>query len=152
MNKPIKSKFGFIVKNWLNPPDTRKYFRTGSIIVFFPGNIPLYVHVSEYNLTIPNDAGYTLCPERLWQIAEYCDDLSMVLRDGCILFIGNYDEAKRTSFCITRNDSRKESIVANLRDHVQSSYNSQPGVSSVLENCTTDSVSYCGNYSASLAA
>lgn len=62
-NKP---EIVFIYNNQLILPETLKYFRTKSKVVFFLGDNPLYTPTSEYNLTILYHADYIMCPDTFW--------------------------------------------------------------------------------------
>lgn len=69
-----KPEIVFIYNNQLILPETLKYFRTRSKIVFFLGDNPLYTPTSEYNLTILYHADYIMCPDTFWiqQLKRMC--------------------------------------------------------------------------------
>lgn len=56
----------FIYNNQLILPETIRYFRERSKIVFFLGDNPLYTPTSEYNLPILYHADYVMSPDTFW--------------------------------------------------------------------------------------
>lgn len=56
----------FIYNNQQILPETVKYFRTRSKVVFFLGDNPLYTPTSDSNLAILFHADYIMCPDTFW--------------------------------------------------------------------------------------
>jgi hypothetical protein len=56
----------FIYNNQLILPETVKYFRTKSKVVFFLGDNPLYTPTSDSNLAILFHADHIMCPDTFW--------------------------------------------------------------------------------------
>jgi len=56
----------FIYNNQLIEPETLKYFRTKSRIVFFLGDNPLYTPTSDSNVAILFHADYIMSPDSFW--------------------------------------------------------------------------------------
>jgi hypothetical protein len=55
-----------IYNNQLILPETVKYFRTKSKVIFFLGDNPLYTPTSDSNLAILFHADYIMCPDSFW--------------------------------------------------------------------------------------
>jgi DUF based on E. rectale Gene description (DUF3880) len=56
----------FIYNNQHILPETVKYFRTKSKVVFFLGDNPLYTPTNDTNLAILFHADYIMCPDTFW--------------------------------------------------------------------------------------
>jgi hypothetical protein len=66
-------------------------------------------------------------------LVEYSRDLDLVFKGACLPTLKNYSEAESTAKCYLNNDSKRETVVNNLREFVKINYAPKDVIGAILE-------------------